>query len=170
AALRAQAVDVLVEHPAVHVGHVVQERDPLLGGLGADRRQVHVRIEARSRVQAGHADALQALLLRLLVGQFQVLVDAGEERRVELRGLVAGGRLLVFFAHDVASGWNVFTVCRSLSPRPDRLQSTRPSRGSSRASTRALATAWLDSSAGTIPSQRDRRWNASSASASPTPT
>src|SRR5690606_1431854 len=180
AALGAEAVQVFVEHPPVHVAHVVEEIAALLGGLGAGVGQVDVRVEARRRVQAGHADALEPLFLRLPVGQFQVLVDAGEERRVELLRLAGGRLLVVLFAHAVASGLEsggvepacrrAITVWRSLSPRPDRLHSTRPSRGSSRASTSALATAWLDSSAGTMRSQRARRWNASSASSSPTPT
>src|SRR5690606_34470776 len=144
--------------------HVVQELGALFADAGARIGHVHVRVEARRGVQAGHADTLEPLLLGLAVGQFQVLVDAGEERRVDLAALGRLRRRLVlgvarFFAHGVASWvdpWIVLraaTVCTSLSPRPDRLQSTIASEGIPRASSIASAIAWLDSSAGRMPSQ-----------------
>ena len=62
------------------------------------------------------------------------------------------------------------TSARSLSPRPERF-TTREAPGPSRcASTTAALIAWALSSAGRIPSIRDRRSNASSASASVTET
>src|SRR5436309_4627245 len=59
-----------------------------------------------------------------------------------------------------------WTVCTSLSPRPDRLTSSTASRPSSRASLRVYAIACADSSAGRIPSSFARSWNAPSASSS----
>src|SRR5690606_11461283 len=108
-----------------------------------------------------------------------VLVDAGEEGRVDLAALGCLRLVLVvlvgFFAHGVASWfdpWIVLraaTVCTSLSPRPDRLQSTIASAGMPRARSIAWAIAWLDSSAGRMPSQRARRWKAANAASSSTP-
>ena len=62
------------------------------------------------------------------------------------------------------------TVPMSLSPRPDRLTSRCWSGRIVAASFIAWATAWLDSSAGMMPSVRQRRWNAASASSSVMPT
>src|SRR5207302_9440101 len=58
------------------------------------------------------------------------------------------------------------TISTSLSPRPERLTSTLWPRPSSRARSFARARACEDSSAGMMPSVRDRRLNASRASAS----
>src|SRR5262249_21105224 len=57
---------------------------------------------------------------------------------------------------------------RSLSPRPERLTSTRAERGIPEASLIAKASAWALSRAGTMPSVRLRVSNASSASSSET--
>ena len=62
------------------------------------------------------------------------------------------------------------TVCMSLSPRPERLTSRIWSFGSRGAIFAAYASAWLDSSAGMMPSSRHRSWNACSASSSVTAT
>src|SRR5690606_33935371 len=56
------------------------------------------------------------------------------------------------------------TVCMSLSPRPDRLTITISSGLRSAASLTPRWTACDDSSAGMIPSVRQRSWKASSAS------
>ncbi len=56
------------------------------------------------------------------------------------------------------------TMCRSLSPRPDRLTRTIWSCRIVGASFIAYASAWLDSSAGMMPSMRQQSWNAASAS------
>src|SRR5690606_26143711 len=73
-------------------------------------------------------------------------------------------------AHQTSTPSRAAMVCTSLSPRPDRLHSTSASRGSSRASFIAWAMAWLDSSAGRMPSVRVSLWKAASASSSVTPT
>ena len=60
------------------------------------------------------------------------------------------------------------TLSTSLSPRPDRLTMSRSSRSMPAASRQAWAMAWEDSSAGIIPSVRERYLNPSSASVSVT--
>src|SRR5437762_3407504 len=58
------------------------------------------------------------------------------------------------------------TVCMSLSPRPERLTSRIASLDSAGASFAAWASACADSSAGMMPSQRHKSWNAATASPS----
>src|SRR5690606_24360312 len=134
------------------------DRRPVHHGVGVREADLHA---IRTRVHRGGQQVLRLLDRRIARGQI------ADERTATL-----GARLceqVVDAAHTSSTRLKYrAAVSTSLSPRPDRLTTMRPSGPSSRPRRSAPARAWEDSTAGMMPSVFDSSWKASIASASVT--
>src|SRR5690606_21363277 len=136
------------------VGHGIGERHAELDHVAAGVRQYVHQLDGVVRLGVARGD----------VGNQRLAAAGGQ-------GLEGGGDAAHCASFAAASAPDsAATVPMSLSPRPDRFTSRIWSLRIVGASLMAWATAWLDSSAGMMPSVRHRRWKAASASSSVMPT
>ena len=138
--------------PAQHVGQADAAGDRPLAGV-LDHRAIGHRVGKRH----SQLDQVGTRRNQRMHQRHRVLrrrIARGDERnQTGAAGRLERGEARIDAAHTVTPSRSAM-VCTSLSPRPDRLHSTSPSLGSSRASFIACATAWLDSSAARMPSER----------------
>src|SRR4051812_39844462 len=153
----------------MHIG--VDERKralPALPHLG------HADVDGAEHDQHHHADADEPLLagdLRPHLEQTRLeepeqIADAEHDERPAGAALPGHAAPPGVKPHHSLPPRCLATLSRSLSPRPERLTTSRWSSGLCGAMSPSLASAWHGSSAGMMPSRRLHSWNAASASLS----